>query len=96
MKTKSNVIKFYGIEYDIIYKDKENDDNMGRVEYKKAIIEIDSTMKEDVQKMVLMHECTHIILAHLGETDLNNNESFVERLSNAIFRLMKDNKEVLL
>ena len=44
-----NKIKFDGIEYDIIYKDKENDNNMGRVEYRKAIFRL---MKENRQVLL--------------------------------------------
>jgi len=52
---------------------------------KKAAIEIDKSMDKRVQDLVLFHECTHLILAHLGETELNDNEGLVERLSNAFF-----------
>jgi len=84
-------IKFDNIKYKIEEKDKSNDTYMGQVLYKKAIIEIDNSMPEDVKQMTLMHECTHIVLAHIGEAELNNNEEFVERLSNAFYRLLKEN-----
>jgi len=88
---KDKFIKFDGIKYNIEEKDKSNDNNMGQVLYKKGIIEIDNSMPKDVKQITLMHECTHIILAHIGESELNNKEDFVERLGNAFYRLIKDN-----
>jgi len=37
-----------------------------------------------------------MILTRLGEFKLNDDEGFVERLGNAIFRLYEDNHEILL
>ena len=88
-------IKFDGLEYEVKLKDKSNDNNMGLILYKKLEIEIDESMPEQLQRSTLFHECTHLVLASLGETELNDNEGFVERLSNAFYRLVKDNKNTL-
>ena len=90
-----NKIKFDGLEYEVKLKDKSNDSNMGCILYKKLEIEIDESMPKQLQYSTLFHECTHLVLANLGESDLNNNEGFVERLSNAFYRLVKDNKDTL-
>jgi len=90
------MISFDGVKYEIVFKDKSNDTNMGTIIYKKAIIEIDNSMNEDLMKQVLLHECTHLILANLGEDDLNSNEGFVERLSNSFFRMINENPILLL
>lgn len=88
-------IKFDSQEWTVNYINKENDDNMGRLLLKKGIIEIDSSMPESIQKATLFHECTHLVLLQLGENELNANEKFVEVLSNAYYRLLKDNKGLI-
>lgn len=88
-------IDYDGLEYKIELLDKHNDINMGKIIYKELKIELDSSMQKQLQKSVLFHECTHLILANLGEFDLNSNEGFVERLSNSFFKLIKDNKKIL-
>jgi len=84
------------VKYSVVEKDKNNDDNMGKIIYKKAIIEIDETMPSDLKKQCLFHECMHLVLSNIGEFELNNNESFVERFSNSVYNIVKDNKKVLL
>jgi hypothetical protein len=69
---------------------------MGNILYKKGLIEIDSSMPEDIKRTALAHECTHLILVNIGESELNNNEDFVERLSNAFYRMYNDNKKLLI
>jgi hypothetical protein len=53
-------------------------------------------MPEDIKRTALAHECTHLILVNIGESELNNNEDFVERLSNAFYRMYNDNKKLLI
>lgn len=36
----------------------------------------------------LWHEITHAILAHIGREDLNQDEAFVDLLSNAIYQVL--------
>ena len=88
-------IKHDNLKYKIVGKDKSNDSNMGCILYKTGIIEIDKSMPKDIKQSVLFHECTHLVLANLGESELNNNECFVERLSNAMYRMIKTNKKLL-
>ena len=92
----NKVIKFDNCNYKVEYKDKENDGNMGQIIYKKGLIEIDDSMPDDIKRMTLAHECTHMILLNLGESELNDNEGFVERLSNAFLRMYSDNRDLLL
>lgn len=87
-------IKVDSVKYKVKYK-KIKANYMGHVAWKKALIEIDNTMPKELQEKTLFHECTHIILDSIGESTLNNNEEFVERLGNAFYRLIKDNPEII-
>ncbi len=90
------MIRFNGQNIKIKYKDKTNDQNMGRYLEKEACIEIDDSMPEDLQRAVLVHECVHMVLMQQGDFNENDNESFVQRLSNSIFQLYELNSELLL
>jgi len=95
---ENEVIRYDGLVVKIKDTDESNSNNLGRYIDKKSLITVDETLSGEYRRSVLLHECIHMVLLRLGEFDLNNNEGFVERLSNSLFRLLEDdnNKDVLL
>lgn len=58
--------------------------HFGQITYTESKILINKDITEDKKKETLCHEILHGILHHLGEFELNDNESFVSRLANGI------------
>ncbi len=56
----------------------------GNSNYKRAAIKIKSTLPIQHQAITLMHEIIHPLLVSVGRTDLADDESFVERLSESL------------
>jgi len=89
-----NKIKVGGIDYEIEMVDyKENDfaeiKIWGKTERDKCKIVLYNGVNPQRLWETLFHEIIHIIDRHF---DINLNESKVERLSNGIYQVLKDNK----
>lgn len=89
-------IKYDGLNIKIEETDERRSNNLGRYLDTESLITLNKNIKGEYKRSVLTHECIHMVLLRLGEFDLNKDEGFVERLSNAIFRLYEDNYEILL
>ena len=74
-------IKVGGLTYQIRYDDIED---LGKTDFIKSIITIDSKLNEEQQEAVLVHEVLHCINNQLSEKD-------VEFLAQAIYQIIKDN-----
>jgi hypothetical protein len=57
----------------------------GEIHYSKAEIIIKSSLPSQLKEEVIIHEMVHGILHHIGETELRDNEDFVQRLTNGIY-----------
>ena len=57
----------------------------GEIHYSKAKIIIKDNLPKQIGEEVLIHEMGHGILNHIGETELRDNEEFVQRLANGIY-----------
>lgn len=79
-------VNICGIPYDVEYcKDAFNvDAHFGQIEYKTAKILINEEMTDEMKAETLCHEILHGIFVHIGRSDLNNDEPFVQMLGNAI------------
>lgn len=85
--TELKKINICGIEYTInfIEPNSRNDTFMGRSDPQKALITINSTMAEDVQKQTLIHEWLHAVLMNYSLTE-NDNEILVQTIASELFR----------
>ena len=78
MKTK---LKIGGITYKVIIKDLEE---LGKTDFTKSEIYLDSKLNQDQKIATLIHEVIHCINSQLSEKD-------VEFLAQATFQIIKDN-----
>ena len=89
-------IKYDNLVIDIKKTDEHLTGNLGRYVDKESTITLSQELSGAYRRSILVHECTHMILTRLGEFKLNDDEGFVERLGNAIFRLYEENHDILL
>lgn len=88
-------IMICGMPYEVI----ERDDNFnadlhfGEVDFKKCQIQINKELTEEGKKETLCHEIIHAMLIHIGQSELSQNETFVQSLGNAIYQTF-DVKEI--
>ena len=80
-------INICGIEYTVNYIEPNSrvDTFMGRSDPQKAIITINSTMHEDVQKQTLIHEWLHAVLENYSLNE-NDNEILIQTIASELFR----------
>ena len=85
---KTTKINICGIEYIVNYiePNSRTDTFMGRSDPQKAIITINSTMAEDVQKQTLIHEWLHAVLTNYSLNEENDNEMLVQTIASELFR----------
>ena len=79
-------VNICGIPHTVKYvKDTfDTDIHFGQIEYKTAKILINEELTEELKSETLCHEILHGIFVHIGRSDLNNDEPFVQMLGNAI------------
>ena len=83
---KTKKINICGIEYTVNYVEPNSreDTFMGHSDPQKALITINSTMAEDVQKQTLIHEWLHAVLMNYSLPE-NENEILVQTLASELF-----------
>lgn len=89
-----NSFSLFGSKYTIVIVDnlKQIESMEGRHNYNLKLIElqaINATQSEDAQLHALMHEIVHAILTQMSETDLNENEKFVDIFSGLLHQFIK-------
>lgn len=57
---------------------------LGRIEYAKCLITLNSDLTPELEKVTTAHEVIHGILTHLGYNDLSDDEVFVSSLASAL------------
>ena len=84
---KTKKINICGIEYAVHYiePNSREDSFMGRSDPQKALITINNTMAEDVQKQTLIHEWLHAVLMNYSLSE-NDNEILVQTIASELFR----------
>lgn len=85
---KPTQIKIGPLCYDVHYPELEPDD-MARINYKYAKIDVDGTMPEQAQKQSICHEIGHAILR--ARTFEAGNEQSPESLGDAILDVVQNN-----
>ncbi len=91
---KPNSVKVCSSVYDIEYVDniqKKNGEIFGDVDWDKLKIRIATKFPNQRQLQTILHESIHVI-EH--EYQIKFDEQIIERLSNAIYALIIDNKEL--
>ena len=89
-----NDINVAGINYKVELKEtveiREDKNYLGACRFKDAIIEISSSMNEQRQEQILIHELMHAIFNEAG-IDIENEEDIVNRSSLVLYQVLKDN-----
>lgn len=82
-------VKICGIPYEVekvpVIDESTEGIVQGQIEYSKAKILIKDGLPQGIEYEVLIHEMVHGILNHIGQTELRDNEDFVQRLANGIY-----------
>lgn len=95
---KPSEIYLNGIRYIIEIGDIDelkDEDLGGRIKYDEAKIMLLKTIKPDIFRYVLAHECTHGLLFEGAIGDLSEREEFVEALSWHVLYFLQDNATAL-
>lgn len=79
-------VKICGITHEVIECEDAFDVDLhfGMIDFKKSLIKINSDLSEEAKRETMCHEIVHGILVHLGYNNLNEDETFVQSLGNAI------------
>lgn len=90
-------INILGIPYKV--KEKEiidhNNDLLGLIVYKDQQIFLKAKMGKEMKQNTLLHEILHGIFLHSGYSELNEKEDLIDSLSNSIYQVLKNNKELI-
>jgi hypothetical protein len=65
--------------------------NVGRVTYSSGVLTLQSPLTsraEDETEQTFLHETVHTVLNQIGESELNDNEDFVDRLASALHQVL--------
>lgn len=83
---KAKTVTICGIKHTVEYvKDRfDADIHCGQINYKEAQILINEDAVKEIQSETLWHEIVHGILAHIGQSELNNDETFVNLFALAL------------
>ena len=75
-----------GIPHEVILAEDrfDIDLHLGQINYDRAEIYINNSLTEEMKQEALCHEILHGILMHLGYSDQNQDEQFVQSVANAI------------
>lgn len=90
-------IKIGSITYKVMYHDQllDEDDNPlnGQIDFDELIIHMDKSLKKELNKVILIHECIHGILNNAGQED--HDEQYINIISYGIMDLIKNNKSFI-
>lgn len=92
-KIKIGGIPFKVVEVDTIDEEEEGI-TQGQIIYSQAKILLKKSLPKKLKKSVLYHEMVHGILVELGYSELSNDETFVQALSQELLRMFKLKKGV--
>ena len=92
-------VKILGLDYEIKEVDcvdAKDEDVIGQINHSTLVISLKSNLPNTQKENTLIHEITHGILENIGESDLNNNEDFVNRFSSVLHQVITVNKSLFL
>lgn len=80
------IVNICGIPYKVVEAEDyfDVDAHFGQIDYKRALILINSGLTSEIKNESLCHEIVHGILVHLGYSEKAQDEQFVQALGNAI------------
>lgn len=87
-------VKIGGSTFDVVLCDSPSDiyrDCDGLISHESLQIRIAKDLAEGAAERILCHEIVHGILAHCN-IKMDDEEDFVNRLANALYQVLKDNK----
>lgn len=64
----------------------------GLASFEIQLIELSNQCKKDYKEMTFFHELVHMILHHMGESDMCGNEKFVDGFSTLLYQAIKTMK----
>ena len=85
-------VKVLGSTYKITYKKRMDNDLIGHAKHVEKQIDIAANIVPESQRQTLLHECVHAIDYEHG---FKWKEDMVERVTNAFYGFMIDNKEFI-
>lgn len=80
------IVNICGIPYQVVEAEDhfDVDAHFGQIDYKQALIRINSGLTPEIKNEALCHEIVHGILVHLGYSEQSQDEQFVQALGNAL------------
>ena len=66
----------------------------GEIGYEQQTIVLSKDLMPEYKELTLVHEIVHGVLLNIGGRELLCNEPFVERISTALYQLMRDNPDL--
>ena len=90
-------LKILGCDYELSEVDRVARDEFkfGEVDHVEQTILISRNLKLQRKAETIIHEVLHCLLFAMGESDLHDNEAFVNMLSAALTQVLRDNPELL-
>ncbi len=87
------VIKILGRTYSVEFKKElSNDEEIGYTKFRTQEIAIKEDVHKELQRITLLHEIIHSILADYKETE---NEGMINTLALGMYQTLNENKELL-
>lgn len=86
-----NTVKVGGVTYDVEIVDDlhGSDGEWGCIKYKRALIQLDSGLEQQIHNQTFVHEMTHAMLVEAGYSD--HEEDMANRLGLVLYQVLKDN-----
>ena len=89
-KKNKKIIKLCGVKHEIFEDSMTGNLNlMGRWDEMDSKIIVNSKLNKSLKKAVLWHEVVHAVLEGIGESELSNNEDFVDKLAKTLNQCAK-------
>jgi hypothetical protein len=87
-------VRIGGVDYAVKYEERLNNGSQlayGHIDYDKAVIRIDSSLKEHQGKcQTLLHEILHGV-AKLFELEVETDEDTIDKLAKGLYMVISDN-----
>ena len=90
-----NSIKIGNKIYLVEYKDNLRDLSLnGQLIFQRSVVEVQSNLEPQLEQEILAHEAVYGMLEFIGEGKKGENEESVQRITNGLLMLIKDNPEL--
>lgn len=90
-------IRVAGVDYSVRYEERLNNGAQlayGHIDYEKALIRIDSELKEHQGKcQTLLHEMLHGVAKHF-DLEIESDEDTIDKLAKGLYMIIADNPDM--